>query len=63
METKDFVERSLFIREGGEWLYLKGDPDFTPKNIRVEGPLDPKPKPPKRKTSTATKRAPERVSR
>jgi len=64
VETKDFVERSLFLREGGAWYYLKGDPDFKPKNIRVEGPLDPKPSPPKRKASAAaTKRVAEKVSR
>ena len=54
VETKDFVERSLFVKEDGRWLYLKGDPDFEPRNIRVDGPLDPKPKPPKRR-STAKK--------
>ena len=56
VETKDFVERSLFVKEDGRWLYLKGDPDFEPRNIRVDGPLDPKPKPPKRR-STAKKPA------
>ena len=60
VETKDFIERSLFLKgDDGAWLYLKGDPDFTPKNIRVEGPLDPKPKPPKRTTKAA---APARVA-
>ena len=54
VETKDFVERSLFVKEDGRWLYLKGDPDFEPRNVRVNGPLDPKPKPPKRR-STAKK--------
>ena len=54
VETKDFIERSLFVKEDGRWLYLKGDPDFEPRNIRVDGPLDPKPKPPKRR-STAKK--------
>jgi uncharacterized protein YchJ len=40
VEVKDFVERSIFVREQGRWLYLGGDPDFEPKNIRVSGPLD-----------------------
>ena len=56
VETKDFIERSLFVKEDGRWLYLKGDPDFEPRNVRVDGPLDPKPKPPKRR-STAKKPA------
>ena len=51
VETKDFIERSLFVKEDGRWLYLKGDPDFEPRNVRVDGPLDPKPKPPKRKSA------------
>ena len=40
VEVKDFVERSIFVREQGRWLYPGGDPDFEPKNIRVSGPLD-----------------------
>jgi uncharacterized protein YchJ len=40
VEVKDFVERSIFVYEQGRWLYLGGDPDFQPKNIRVSGPLD-----------------------
>ena len=56
VETKDFIERSLFVKEDGRWLYLKGDPEFEPRNVRVDGPLDPKPKPPKRR-STAKKPA------
>lgn len=40
VEVKDFVERSIFVRDQGRWLYLGGDPDFEPKNIRVSGPLD-----------------------
>lgn len=40
VETKDFVERSIYVRESGRWWYLGGDPDFKPKNIRVSGPLD-----------------------
>ena len=40
VEVKDFVERSIFVHEQGRWLYLGGDPDFEPKNIRVPGPLD-----------------------
>ena len=51
VETKDFIERSLFVKEDGRWLYLKGDPEFEPRNVRVDGPLDPKPKPPKRKSA------------
>lgn len=51
VETKDFIERSVFVREDGQWLYKKGDEQFKPRNVRVDGPLDPKPKPPKRKTS------------
>jgi uncharacterized protein YchJ len=64
VETKDFIERSLFLRGAdGAWLYLKGDPDFTPKNVRVDGPLDPKPKPPKRATKAAPARVAEKVRR
>jgi len=37
VEVKDFVERSIFVREQGRWLYLGGDPDFEPRNIRVSG--------------------------
>ena len=55
VETKDFFERSIFVREDGKWWYQKSDPDFESKNIRVSGPLDPAPKPenpkPKKKTS------------
>ena len=41
VETKDFVERSIFLHEDGRWWYLGGDPDFQPKNMRVGGgPLD-----------------------
>ena len=41
VEEKDFVERSIFVHEGGRWWYLGGDPDFQPKNMRVGGgPLD-----------------------
>jgi len=60
VETKDFVERSIFERsEEGGFLYVEGDPDFEPKNLRVGGPLDPKPSPPKRKApAKATAKAP-----
>lgn len=58
VETKDFIERSVWIRDDGVWFYQKGiicsvrphldasytcvyarigDPDFEPKNIRVDG--------------------------
>ena len=37
VETKDFVERSLFVKEDGRWLYLKGDPDFEPRNVGWTG--------------------------
>ena len=40
VETKDFVERSIFVHEQGRWWYLGGDPDFEPKKLRVSGPLD-----------------------
>ena len=66
VETKDFIERSVFVREDGRWLYKKGDEQFKPRNVRVDGPLDPKPKPPKRKTSAkkpAVARAREPVPR
>ena len=60
--TKDWWRRRILwsgrcsCKEDGRWLYLKGDPDFEPRNVRVDGPLDPKPKPPKRR-STAKKPA------
>ncbi|KAJ1457307.1 hypothetical protein M885DRAFT_515280 [Pelagophyceae sp. CCMP2097] len=47
VETTDFFECSVFIRESGVWWYSKGDPDFEPKNMRVSGPLDEPPSPPK----------------
>ena len=36
VETKDFIERSIFIREGGRWFYKGGDPDWDPRTVTVD---------------------------
>ena len=58
VETKDFIERSLFVKDDGRWLY-QGRPE-EPRNVRVDGPLDPKPKPPKRNRAVSRAGAPGR---
>ena len=36
VETKDFIERSVFVREGGRWFYKGGDPDWDPRTVTVD---------------------------
>jgi len=40
VETKDFTERSIFVKEDdGRFYYVKGDPEFEPTVVTVDGPL------------------------
>jgi len=45
VQTKEFTERSVFVREedsegggDGRWFYAGGDEDFEPTNVLVKGP-------------------------